>query len=300
MDVLVIGASGYVGTAISEALLEAGHRVVGLARSKDSARRIENLGAEVVMGDLQNPESFDAAVRSSGAVVYAAAPRGRDPESVDRAAIEKIFDGLRGTEKTFIYTSGGWVMGSTDGEVADEESPVNPPPGMEWRPAIEELVLSANEEHGIRAFVVRPALVYGAAGSVVDDLVEWAASYGTARYVKPPGEECFWTLVHRKDLGRFYTRLIEEKDVRGRLLLAVGSEPLPTREISAAAGRAAGVGEEVEEWPLEKAREELGDYADSLVLSQKLSGARARSLLEWQPAAPSVFEELERGPHSTS
>lgn len=301
MDILVIGATGYVGDAIAGALGSAGHKVVGLARSEDSAEELRSRGFEAVVGDLREPDSLVEAVREAGAVVYAAAPGGSDAAEVDRHAVEKILGELQDTNRTFVYTSGGWVMGDTGGEVADEESSVNPPPGMEWRPAVEELVLSAAEDQSVRTFVVRPALVYGAGGGVVGELVGWAADYGTARYVKPPGEECFWTLIHREDLGRFYARLLEEDDVDvrgGRLLLAVGSEPLPTREIAAAAGRTAGAREEVEELPLREAREELGDYADSLALSQKLSGARAEMLLGWKPTAPSVFEELERGSYS--
>ncbi len=298
MDVLVIGATGYVGSAISGALAGAGYKTVGLARSEESVEKLEASGLEAVKGDLGEPESFVPAVGEAGAVVYAAAPEGPNAAEVDRGAVEAILNSLQGTGRTFVYTSGGWVMGDTAGEVADEESPVDPPPGMEWRPAVEELVLSA-EERGVRTFVVRPALVYGAPGSVVGELVEWAGHYGTARYVKSPGEECYWTLIHREDLGRFYVRLLEEARLPGGgLLIAAGSGPFLTHDIAAAAGRTAGVGEEVEAWSLEEAREELGTYADSLALSQKLSGARAEALLGWEPTAPSVFEELEHGSYA--
>ena len=299
MRVLVIGATGYVGSAIAERFKEAGHEVVGLARSEDSAEELKSSGFEAVVGDLRQPESFSEAVQEVEAVVYAAAPEGPDAADVDRGAVESILDELRSTGRTFVYTSGGWVIGNTAGEVADEESPVDPPPGMEWRPAVEELVLSAATAREVRTFVVRPALVYGAPGSVVGELVDWAEHYGTARYVKPPGEECYWTLIHREDLGRFYVRLVEEAGLPGgELLIAVGSGPLLTRDIAAVAGRTAGVGEEVEAWPLEEAREELGTYADSLALSQKLSGARAEALLGWEPTAPSVFEELVHGSYA--
>ena len=299
MRVLVLGATGYVGSAIAETLGQADHEVVGLARSEDSADELRSSGFEAVVGDLRRPEGFSGAVREADAVVYAAAPEGSDAADVDRGAVESVLDELRGTGRTFVYTSGGWVMGSTAGGVADEESPVDPPPGMEWRPAVEKLVLSAAEDRGVRTFVVRPALVFGAPGSVVGELVEWAGHYGTARYVKPPGEECYWTLIHREDLGRFYVRLVEETGLPGgELLIAAGSGPFLTRDIAAAASRTAGVGEEVEAWPLNEAQEELGTYADSLALSQKLSGARAEALLGWKPTAPSVFEELEHGSYA--
>ncbi|MGB3633209.1 MAG: NAD-dependent epimerase/dehydratase family protein [Rubrobacteraceae bacterium] len=296
MDVLIIGATGYVGSALSEMLVDAGYETAGLARSEDSAKKLGSMGLGVVTGDLSAPESFIPAVGEAEAVVYAAAPEGPDAAELDRGAVKAIIEELQGTGRTFVYTSGGWVVGSTNGMVADEKSPVHPPPGMEWRPAVEKLVLSAAKESGVRTFVVRPALVFGAGGGVVGELVDWAANYGVARYVDPPEEECFWTLIHREDLGRFYQRLIEGTSIPGgELLLAVGDGPFQTREIAAAAGRTAGVGGAAEAWPLEKAREELGTYADSLALSQKLSGSRAEALLGWKPTAPSVFEELEHG-----
>ncbi len=44
MDVLVTGATGYTGSGVAGALLAAGHRVSGLARSDGSARRLEERG----------------------------------------------------------------------------------------------------------------------------------------------------------------------------------------------------------------------------------------------------------------
>ncbi len=299
MDVLVTGATGYVGSAVAGALAAAGHRVTGLARSEKAAERLRERGLEARRGDLEDPASVAAAARNAGAVVHAAVSDGPAPGETERAVVEAVFEELRGPGKTFIYTSGGWVMGDTGGEVADEESPVDPPPGMEWRPGVEELVLETAASYGVRAVVVRPALVYGGGGGVIAELVEWARERGVARYVRPPEGECYWTLVHQDDLGGFYARILGKEDgPGGTLVVAAGSEPQRVREIAAAAGRAAGAGPTVEAWPLAEAREELGFYADSLALSQKLSGGRARSLFGFEPAAPTVFEELDAGTYS--
>lgn len=54
MKVFVTGASGFIGSAVVAELIGAGHQVVGLARTAESAKKISDAGAEVLMGDLQN------------------------------------------------------------------------------------------------------------------------------------------------------------------------------------------------------------------------------------------------------
>lgn len=303
MDVVVTGATGYVGSAVAGALLGAGHRVTGLARSEGSAEKLEGRGMEARPGDLGDAESVARAVRGAGAVVHAATTHGPEAEAADRTAVAAILGGLRGTGRTFVYTSGGWVMGDTMGEMADEDSPIDPTPMLAWRPAVEREVLAAAASHDVRTVVVRPALVYGGGGGVVGELVGSARERGAARHVVPPGGENSWTLVHRDDLGDLYARVLERGGTRGDLpggllLIAAGGKPVRAREVAEAASRAAGAGGRVEAWPLEEAREELGAYADALALDQRLSGARARRALGWSPSAPSVFEELERGSYA--
>lgn len=56
MRILVTGASGWIGSASVKELLSAGHQVVGLARSDESAALIARLGAEVLRGSLDEKE----------------------------------------------------------------------------------------------------------------------------------------------------------------------------------------------------------------------------------------------------
>ncbi|QIN80913.1 NAD-dependent epimerase/dehydratase family protein [Rubrobacter marinus] len=296
MKVLVTGATGYVGSAVVDALLAAGHAVSGLARSEGSARELADRGVSVVMGDVTDAGSIEGAARDAEAVVHAATTHGPDAEAADRTAVGAILRALEGTGRTFVYTSGAWVMGDTpEGvELADEETPIDPTPMLAWRPPVEREVLGARSR-GVRAFVVRPALVYGAGGGVVDELVGWARERGAGRFVAPPGGEPSWTLVHRDDLGDLYALLLASELVGGTLLVAAGDGPHAARDVAAAASRAAGASDRAEPWPLDEAREELGDYADALALDQRLSSERARRTLGWAPSAPTVFDELRDG-----
>ena len=308
MRVFVIGATGYVGSAVADALHGSGHRVSGLARSRESADELGHRGYTAYPGDMKDSGTLCRAIRDSGsgAVVHAATTGDTDAEEADRAAVEGTLEALRGTGAAFVYTSGGWVMGETPGSVgdppSDEESPVEPSPSLSWRPAVERWVLEAASVREVRTVVVRPALVYGRAGGVVAELVESARERGAARYVvgDAPGSDPLWTLVHTADLGDLYARILARPEAvtGGTLLIAAGAEPVPVREIAAEASRVHGSGAPPEPWPLSQAREELGAYADSLVLSQRLSGAKARLLLGWTPSGSVVFEELRSGSYA--
>ena len=296
MDVLVTGATGYVGSAVTGSLLAAGHVVRGLARSEESARGLAARGASAVMGDMTDAASVEMPARNAGAVVHAASAHGPEAEAADRTAVGAILNALEGTNRTFVYTSGAWVMGNTpEGlTLADEETPIEPTPMLAWRPAVEREVLGA-ASRGIRTLVVRPALVYGGGGGVVAELVGWARDRGTGRFVSPPEGEPSWTFVHRDDLGDLYARLLTSDLAGGTLLVAAGDGPHRVRDVAEAASRAAGAGGRVEPWPLHEARGELGDYADALALDQRLSGEKARRAVDWTPSAPSVFDDLESG-----
>ena len=66
MKVFVTGASGFIGSAVVQELLSAGHEVIGLARSDESAQAIIDAGAQVLKGSLDNLDSFKARCVAGG------------------------------------------------------------------------------------------------------------------------------------------------------------------------------------------------------------------------------------------
>ena len=168
--------------------------------------------------------------------------------------------------------------------MADEESPLDPTPLVAWRPAIERLVLEAAKRH-VRTAVIRPTVVYGRRGGIVGRMVDSARVDGVARFVG--SGENHWSLVHVDDLADLYGRALEQAPA-GTLLLAASGKALQVREIAKAVSRAAGISGRIQSWPLEQARQQLGPYADALVLDQQISGAKAARLLGWSPQALST------------
>jgi nucleoside-diphosphate-sugar epimerase len=291
MRVLLTGATGYIGSAVAEALQRAGHEVVGLARSDASAERLQARGISMRRGDLKEPQSLTEAARDAEAVVHTALTNDADAPEADRATVEAILQALEGTGKPFIYTSGIWVYGNTGEAAADEERPLDPTPLVAWRPANEQLVLDA-ARRGVRAIVIRPAIVYGRGGGIPASLVQAAREKATVRFVGEGSNR--WPQVHVDDLADLYVRALERAPA-ATLLNASSGPSVRVREVAEAASRAGGAAGRTESWPLEEARRTLGPYADALALDQQVSGEKAMKLLGWTPRANSMIEDLEHG-----
>ena len=297
MKVFLTGATGYIGSAVTEALQRAGHSVFSLARSGTSAAKLRKLNVETRMGTLNDEEGVSLACREADGVIHLASPGGPGSESLDLSFLEAALDELEGTHKPFIYTSGVWVLGDTGGRAADETAPLSPPAIVAWRPAMEKRVLDAVPDE-VRSIVIRPALVYGRSGGLPAMLV------GSARQKPSPGSVKYigdgknrWPMVYLEDLADLYLRAFKSAPA-GTVLHGASGESVAVRDAALAASEAAGVPGKIVSVPLEEARKALGPLADALVLDQQVSGALARRLLDWQPSGPSFLDDLRDGSYA--
>ena len=112
--VLVAGATGRLGFQICEVLLSRGSRVRALVRvTSDPGRigKLRELGADVVVGDLERPETLPAAVRGASAVVTTASsfPLDERPDAIDRmeraGSINLVDAAAASGVERFVYTS---------------------------------------------------------------------------------------------------------------------------------------------------------------------------------------------------
>ncbi len=122
MRIFLTGATGYVGRAVLDALVRAGHDVTALVRDNEKARRVAARGAHPVIGNLAEPESFRSSVDAQDGYVHTAYDGSvgtRSGESSsgardDRARRRSVRVRPRvpaPARRFIIYTSGVWVLG---------------------------------------------------------------------------------------------------------------------------------------------------------------------------------------------
>ncbi|GAA4930477.1 SgcJ/EcaC family oxidoreductase [Streptomyces coeruleoprunus] len=288
MKVLLIGADGYIGSAVADHLERAGHQVVALVRA---ARSREGRKREQRTGDLSRPSSLAGAVTPDiDAVIHLATPTG--DAAVDAAAVDALTSPLRGTGRAFVYTSGVWVLGATGPVPVTEDASTDPLPVVAYRPRIERQVLECAGD-GVRAVVIRPGIVHGRGGGIPALLVDLARKHQGPRYVGDDGVR--WPMVHVDDLADLFVLAVERAD-GGTVWHGVAEPAVPVRDMAAAAGRAAGTDAPARPWAADEAAAALGDdFAGALALDQSVSGDAARKALDWDPRRIGAVADLRHG-----
>ena len=293
--VFLTGGTGYVGSAVLEALVRAGHHVDALVRNSEGTAFVQARGGHPVLGDLLQAASWrDTAAGADGAV-HAAAEDGARARQVDAAAVDGLTSLPDRKGRFLIYTSGIWVLGPT-ASPADENAPLHPLEIASWRPGHEQKILDA-QSIGVRAIVVRPGIVYGGARGIVGDLLK-DVSNGLVRIVGT-GEN-HWPLVYDRDLGDLYARLVGSTSAAGVYHANDQGDEI-VNDIVTAFGEHAAIAPSIRHMPLAEARKKMGPYADALAVDQFVRSPRARAL-GWAPSLHSVagnaarlFEEWRRG-----
>ncbi len=249
MKVFLTGATGFIGGHVARKLRGRGDEVRALVRSPAKGGPLEDLGCELVVGDLSDQAAIGAGLDGCGALIHnAAVYEVGIPESEHRAMYEA---NVLGTETVLraalaagipkaVYVSTVGAFGNTHGEVVDE-SYVHP--GREFTSYYEQTKYEAHQvakrliaEEGLPCVIVQPGGVYGpddhsAIGSQIDQFLDG----------KMP-------LLAFPDLGM---NMVYVEDVADGILLALdkgapgeayvlGGEITTMRELIATVGRVAG------------------------------------------------------------
>ncbi|WP_118180394.1 NAD-dependent epimerase/dehydratase family protein [Paraburkholderia phosphatilytica] len=295
MELFITGGTGYIGQAVARKAISLGHRVTALVRDDRSAgaSALARLGVKLHGGDLREPQSFAATAGAADGVVHMASTNDASAAAADEAAVEAMLAHLR-PGAAFVYTSGTWVYGSTEGKPVTEASALNPTPLVAWRPAVEQRVQALAARRSIAAAILRPAMVHGHGGGVFGMLAGMVRQTGSVRMV---GDGCnHWPAVHVDDLAAAYLSVVErlasgDDRVAGQIFNVVAEEAVAVAEMGEAI-RASVDADRVEFWPFDDARQSLGPFADALALDQMVSGQRARQVLAWQPQGPGLIADL--------
>jgi nucleoside-diphosphate-sugar epimerase len=292
MRILVTGASGWIGSAGVTELIAAGHHVLGLARNDEAAAKIKKLGAQVVRGTLDDPDSLRAAAAGAEGVVHLAYDHDFSRMDVaaqtDRAAIAAFADVLQGTGGPLLIASG--TLSLAPGRVGTESD--TPDPAAHPRIANAAYTLGL-AERGIRPLVVRFApTVHGGGGDhgFVATLAKIASAKGVSAYI---GEgRNHWPAVHRLDAGKL-VQLAIDKATPGTVLHAVAEEGIATRDIAAALGRFLNV--PVKSIAADRAAAHFGWIGMFFGADAPASSLRTRELLGWEPSHATLLEDIAAG-----
>src|ERR1700757_3893914 len=110
MRVFITGAAGFIGSATTRELIASGHEVLGLARSEVNAKALEELGAKVHRGSLEDLDSLRKGAMETDGTIHLAFihdfSKFAENGQIDKHAIDVMGNVLAGSGKPFIVTSG--------------------------------------------------------------------------------------------------------------------------------------------------------------------------------------------------
>lgn len=294
MRVFITGASGWIGSMIVRDLLDAGHTVAGLVRTKEKAEALAAAGAAPVLGTLEDLGALRRAAEQADGIIHTAF--GIDLSNIaalaeeDRVAIETFGSVFAGSSRPLVVTSGFLQL---DGGTATETAR---PPVLPAFPRASEQTAFALAERGVHASVVRnPRSVHGKGET--HGFVPWLAGVarerGVSAYVGDGQNR--WPSVHRTDAARVY-RLALERGARGEAYHAVAEEGVPYREIAAAIGRQLGL--PTVALPPEQAEAHFGPLATWVANDGPASSAWTRAVLGWAPREAGLVADIGQPDYS--
>ena len=289
MKIFLTGATGFVGSAIVQELIGAGHQVLGLARSDVGAKSLAATGAAVHRGSLEDLESLRSGAAASDGVIHLAFNHDFSKWvaicEMDRQVIETLGAVLVGSDRPLVITS-GTAMVSTPGRSSTEDDA----PNASIPRVASEKAAASLAARGVRASVVRLPQVHDTVRQgLVSYMIAIAREKGVSAYVGDGLNR--WPAVHLLDAAPLY-RLALEKGKAGARYNAVAEEGVPLREIAEAIGR--GLKLPVVSMSSEEAGEHFGWLAPFVGFDIPASSALTQERLGWHPTAqPGMIDDLD-------
>jgi nucleoside-diphosphate-sugar epimerase len=289
MKVALTGATGFIGSHILTELHQHGHEVTALVRDDDQAKVVAARGATPAVADLYDRRAVAEVLGGADAAIHTASPGDATSANLDTAVIDAVTEAFDGTGKPYLQVSGLWIYGPNTS--ITEESPLNAPPMVAWKPPNERRVLDAK---GMRGVVMVSGVAYGDGGGGLPGLLLGSPRDDAGELIMVGTGQQHWPTVHAADLADAFRRALEDDAARGRYIIGNGLHET-VAELTEAAAVADGAQGAVPGSD-EEAKARLGDYfAEVLLLDQGTDAARARDELGWRPSHPSLTDEFRHG-----
>ncbi|HTQ97413.1 MAG TPA: NAD-dependent epimerase/dehydratase family protein, partial [Candidatus Acidoferrum sp.] len=215
-----------------------------------------------------------------------------------RGAVEAITEGLAGSGKPLLHTSGSSIvadeaMGEPSEKIYFENTPIAPVQEKRARVAIDQIVLNAP---GVRSVVLCCSMIYGTypgnpAQSVqIPVLANEAKKNGVARYIGRGLNR--WSNVHIEDVAELYAAALR-KGTAGTFLYVENGEETLGNVVHAIAAR---IGAKADSWDTEDAIHAWGREMAVFALgsNSRVKGKIARDAYGWNPKHPSVTEWIQK------
>jgi nucleoside-diphosphate-sugar epimerase len=289
MRIFVTGAPGFIGSALVPELIQAGHQVLGLARSEAGAEKLRSAGAEVLHGNIEDLDSLRRGAADSDGVIHLAFNHdfSQFQKNVDndREAIVAIGEVLLGSNRPFVVTSGTAIAANVDGKPSTEDSPT-----ASWNPRVaSEVATKELTARGVNTSVVRLPQVHDTRKQgLVPYLLAVAREKGVSAYIADGSNR--WPAAHVSDVARLY-RLAFEKAEPGAIYHAVDEEGVSMKAIVEAHAR--GLKVPVISIKPEKAQAHFGWLARFAEHDMPSSSALTQEKLNWKPTGPGLIADLD-------
>ena len=289
MRVLVTGATGFIGAAVVDELIDAGHQVLGLTRSDAGAEALRRAGAEPYAGNVDDLDSLRRGAAACDALVHTAFDHDFSRFAAncekDRAVILALGDAFAGSSRPLVITGVTAIGSAAPGQPADEDciNLQHPNPRVASEQACAQLI-----ERGLNLSVVRLSQIHDERRQgLVTEMIALARRTGRSAWVDDGGNR--WSAAHLLDTARLY-RMALERAQSGARYHATAEQGIAYRDIAERIGERLGV--PAISLPADAMDAHFGWLANFANADMAAGSDKTRQRLGWQPVGPGLLTSL--------